>query len=108
MCYRRASRAQPRVSWRETLRVRPSAPLDGDPRATPCFDGGKRAGKDALAELLPKLSDQQRRLYASRSHGLLVVLQGRDASGKDGTLRHVLEGMTPLGFAAHSFGAPTQ
>jgi PPK2 family polyphosphate:nucleotide phosphotransferase len=88
--------------------VRSSAPLDVDPRSTPCFDGDKRAGKAALATLLPQLSDQQRRLYATGSHGLLVVLQGRDASGKDGTLRHVLEGMTPLGFRAHAFKAPTE
>src|SRR3954453_11531392 len=96
------------MSWREALRVRTSSPLDVDPRATPRFDGGKQAGKEALQQLLPKLSDQQRRLYAGQSHGLLVVLQGRDASGKDGTLRHVLEGMTPLGFSAHAFKAPTE
>src|SRR4051812_47404799 len=95
------------MSWRKALRVRTDAPFGADARATPCFEGGKQAGKDALKELLPKLSDQQRRLYAGQTHGLLVVLQGRDASGKDGTLRHVLEGMTPLGFSAHAFKAPT-
>jgi PPK2 family polyphosphate:nucleotide phosphotransferase len=49
----------------------------------------------------------QRVLYADGGHALLVVLQGRDASGKDGTIRHVFQRVNPEGCEVTSFKAPT-
>jgi PPK2 family polyphosphate:nucleotide phosphotransferase len=66
--------------------------------------------KATLAHELDELTDQldalQRRLHAEGTRALLVVLQGRDASGKDGTLRSVFGPLDPLGATATSFKAP--
>ena len=48
----------------------------------------------------------QRALYAERRSALLVVLQGLDAGGKDGIVRHVFSGVNPQGCRVHSFGPP--
>jgi PPK2 family polyphosphate:nucleotide phosphotransferase len=61
-----------------------------------------------LNQLTERLDALQRRLYAEGTRAVLVVLQGRDASGKDGTLRRVFGPLDPLGFAATSFKAPTE
>jgi PPK2 family polyphosphate:nucleotide phosphotransferase len=61
-----------------------------------------------LDQLTTHLDGLQRRLYAEGTRALLVVLQGRDASGKDGTLRRVFGPLDPLGVAATSFRAPTE
>jgi PPK2 family polyphosphate:nucleotide phosphotransferase len=55
-----------------------------------------------------RISDLQRVLYADGRYALLVVLQGRDASGKDGTIRKVFSAVNPQGCAVTSFGAPTE
>lgn len=60
-----------------------------------------------VAELAPRLDALQQRLWSQRRHALLVVLQGRDAAGKDGTIRHVFGAFSPLGCTATSFSAPT-
>jgi PPK2 family polyphosphate:nucleotide phosphotransferase len=71
---------------------------------------GVPAGKDErirlLAELAPRLDAVQDVLYAQSKHKLLVVLQGMDTSGKDGTIRHVFGQVDPLGVRAVSFRAP--
>jgi PPK2 family polyphosphate:nucleotide phosphotransferase len=54
-----------------------------------------------------RISDLQRVLYADARHALLIVLQGRDASGKDGTIRRVFSAVNPQGCAVSSFGVPT-
>ena len=48
----------------------------------------------AVADELRKL---QNLLYAENRRALLIILQGMDTSGKDGTIRHVMSGLTPLG-----------
>ncbi len=60
-----------------------------------------------LAQLSNELSDLQELLAAAQHHSLLVVLQGMDTSGKDGTIRHVLSHVNPQGCQVHSFKAPT-
>jgi PPK2 family polyphosphate:nucleotide phosphotransferase len=55
-----------------------------------------------------RISELQRVLYADARYALLVVLQGRDASGKDGTIRNVFTAVNPQGCAVTSFGAPTE
>jgi PPK2 family polyphosphate:nucleotide phosphotransferase len=106
------SKAAERVS--ELLRV-PAGPVGLgalDTRATPGFDGGKKAGKAALADLGARLSDLQERLHAEGVKGgrrsLLLVLQGMDTSGKGGVIRHVVGQVDPQGCAIASFKAPTR
>lgn len=60
-----------------------------------------------LEELRPELVELQRRLYAGNTHGVLIVLQGLDAAGKDGTIRHVLSGVNPQGVHVSSFKVPS-
>ncbi|HSA54395.1 MAG TPA: PPK2 family polyphosphate kinase [Gemmatimonadaceae bacterium] len=62
----------------------------------------------ALEREVAELGRLQARLYADRRYALLVVLQGRDASGKDGTIRNVFDGCNPLGCRVASFGVPTE
>jgi PPK2 family polyphosphate:nucleotide phosphotransferase len=68
----------------------------------------KSALRDELAHLTERMDALQRALYAEGARALLVVLQGRDASGKDGTLRKVFGPLDPLGVAATSFKAPNE
>ena len=80
--------------------------------AAPGFDGGKTAGRAALAEMGPELADLQERLFAEgRSEGrrrILLVLQGMDTSGKGGTLRRTVGLVDPQGVRITSFKAPTE
>jgi PPK2 family polyphosphate:nucleotide phosphotransferase len=55
-----------------------------------------------------RIGDLQRVLYADARYALLIVLQGRDASGKDGTIRHVFHAVNPQGCEVTSFKAPTE
>lgn len=59
------------------------------------------------AELLERLSNLQERLYAEGRQSLLVVLQARDAGGKDGTIKHVFSSVNPQGVHVVSFKAPS-
>ena len=60
-----------------------------------------------LDELGPRLDELQTRLFADGKRGLIVVLQARDAGGKDGVVRHVFGLFNPQGLAIRSFGVPT-
>jgi PPK2 family polyphosphate:nucleotide phosphotransferase len=66
----------------------------------------KKAEKETL-ELKEKLFNLQNILYAEHKHSLLIILQGSDASGKDGTVRHVFSSMNPMGINVKAFKAPT-
>lgn len=93
----------------EALRVLPATanPLRG--RATDEeFGWDKDAANAELESLKVEMHDLQRRLYAQGSQALLVVLQGMDASGKDGTVRNVLSGVNPAGVRVTSFKAPSE
>jgi PPK2 family polyphosphate:nucleotide phosphotransferase len=57
--------------------------------------------------LLEELESFQERLYAESKRSVLLILQGLDASGKDGTIRHVFTGINPQGCRVTSFKAPT-
>ena len=61
----------------------------------------------ALARNIARLDELQYLMYAERRHALLVVLQGMDAAGKDGTIRHVITGFNPQGCRVIPFKAPT-
>lgn len=67
---------------------------------------GKSQGAQALEADIQSLQEAQERLYASNRRALLVILQGMDTAGKDGIIRHVLRGVSPMGCRVHSFRAP--
>lgn len=61
-----------------------------------------------LTELSKKLGELQELLYAARQNSVLVVLQGMDTSGKDGTIKHVMSEVNPPGCRVESFKVPTE
>ena len=69
--------------------------------------GDKDAATGRLDVLREKLEVLQQRLYAEARNSVLLVLQGLDASGKDGVVRTVFEGLNPQGCRVASFKAPT-
>jgi PPK2 family polyphosphate:nucleotide phosphotransferase len=60
-----------------------------------------------LAEGVARLEDMQERLYAHGRWAVLIVLQGIDAAGKDGIIKHVMSGINPQGCLVHAFKAPS-
>jgi PPK2 family polyphosphate:nucleotide phosphotransferase len=62
---------------------------------------------EELDKLLERLGELQQTFYADGRHSLLVVLQGRDASGKDGVIRTVIGACNPQGVRVTSFKVPT-
>ncbi len=79
---------------------------DIDPDDTSLADG-KSEAVQALDRLATKLDELQELLFAGQTHKLLVVLQGMDTSGKDGTVRHVMRGVSPQSVRVTSFKKPT-
>ena len=69
--------------------------------------GNREATEAALLVLQERLRDLQGRLWAESRRALLVVLQGPDAAGKDGTIAHVFSGVNPQGARVASFKEPT-
>ncbi len=80
-----------------------------DPSDTGGFEGHKGRGRaqERTHRMLLEMESLQDRLYASRAFALLLVLQGMDTAGKDGTIKHVLSGVNPAGCRVHSFKVPT-
>lgn len=68
---------------------------------------GKEYCKKELYEFHKQLFELQNVFYADGRFGLLIILQGMDTSGKDGTIRHVMTCMNPMGLYVHSFKKPT-
>ncbi len=93
---------------RQQLMVKPGtkvrlASLD----AGATFGHEKAASEVELARGLARLTDLQDRIYAENKHPVLIVLQGIDAAGKDGTVRHVMSAFNPMGCPVANFGVPT-
>ena len=80
---------------------------DFDADAELMSDGSKSADKAKVVEQAEELATFQDRFYALRRDKLLLVLQGMDTSGKDGTIRAVFGAVDPLGVRAVSYRAPT-
>ena len=78
-----------------------------DPAAKPYSSGNKLRDKAAVATLASELDTLQNLFYADKRYKLLVILQGTDTSGKDGTLRDVFNRMSPLGVQTVGWKAPT-
>src|SRR6476659_3861051 len=76
--------------WQPRSKKGEPVPLSGfDPAAKPFSTGGKAEDKLAAAALAIEINELQDMLFADRRYKLLVVLQGMDAAGKDGTVRGV-------------------
>ncbi|WP_109479037.1 PPK2 family polyphosphate kinase [Paraburkholderia sp. C35] len=78
-----------------------------DPSTKPFSTGAKDTDRERLAEIGAALDAQQERLHAQRVQRVLLVLQGMDTSGKDGTIRAVFHEVDPLGLRIVPFKAPT-
>ncbi len=101
------SRARPHP-LRELLRVKPGSRIrlaDVDPNETHGRD--KETAARTLQKGLDRLTDLQDRLWAEQKHPVLIVLQGIDAAGKDGSVRHVMTAFNPMGCSVTSFKVPT-
>ena len=70
-------------------------------------DIDKEKTKEKTAKLVAELDELQNVLYAESKHSILVVIQGMDASGKDGAIRNVFGALNPQGVTVQSFKAPT-
>ena len=91
-------------------RVEPGSKVhmgDFDPGATPLIDDREEAKKEN-PEVQKRLAELQELLFADHRYKLLVILQGMDTSGKDGTVRHVMSGFNPQSVRVVSFKKPTQ
>jgi PPK2 family polyphosphate:nucleotide phosphotransferase len=87
-------------------RNRPIKLKDFDPE----YDAGldREEGEEKLKKLIDELMRLQELLYAAAEHAVLIVLQGRDTSGKDGTIKAVIGPLNQLGCHAVSFEVPTE
>ena len=96
-------------NFRHLLRVKPGDNLD-----LAKFDCGQTFGRDKekaeehLATHLTRLTELQARIYAEHKHAVLIVLQGIDAAGKDGTIRVIAGAFNPQGTPVTSFKVPSQ
>jgi len=97
----------------EPYRIRPQTRIQlnkmdpdhtGDYKKT---EQGKEKAKAITAELTGRLGELQERLYANGERSVLVVLQGMDTSGKDGTIKSVMSGINPQGCKVTSFKSPS-
>ena len=73
----------------------------------PPEEADKAETKQALKKLGKELFQLQNKFYADGRYSMLIVLQGLDTSGKDGTIRHAFRGMNPQGVQVTSFKKPT-
>ncbi|HTI17218.1 MAG TPA: PPK2 family polyphosphate kinase [Trinickia sp.] len=80
---------------------------DIDSGSKPFSTGSKETDRERLSELAVLLDELQERLHAQRCERVLLILQGMDTSGKDGTIRAVFHEVDPLGLRITPFRAPT-
>jgi PPK2 family polyphosphate:nucleotide phosphotransferase len=78
-----------------------------DPADTSAVHDSKTVALRACDALTRKLEHLQELFFADHRYAMLVVLEGMDAAGKDGTIRHVFEGVNPQGVQVAHFGVPT-
>ena len=102
-----AGKTRGRGGLRDRLLVKPGSTVnlaDVDPNET--FGHVKVTAEVKVAADLERLTSLQERLWAEHRHRVLIVLQGIDASGKDGTITHVMRAFNPLGCRVVGFGVP--
>jgi PPK2 family polyphosphate:nucleotide phosphotransferase len=94
----------------EKYLVQPGIQVDlnnWDPDDKSFFPVKKKEGKKLLPQLNQELEELQELLYAEGKHKILIVLQAMDTGGKDGTIRHVFDGVNPQGVKVAGFKVPT-
>jgi len=97
----------PKVARTEhTIREQPLRLRDTSPNPPEGID--PKAAKEEFKVLSEEIGRLQELLYSASTHSLLVVMQGMDTSGKDGTIRKVFSQTDPLGCEATPFKAPTE
>jgi len=97
------------VDYRKRFRVKPSSKIKLS-KLDPGYKGKHLSESHAKTEtekFRARLAELQYLLYAEKKRSLLIVLQGLDASGKDGTVSHVMNAMNPEGTIVSSFKVPT-
>jgi PPK2 family polyphosphate:nucleotide phosphotransferase len=97
------------MDYRKKFMTGPQSKVRLD-KIDPSYTGKPVSQEKSKAETgrnLERLRKAQYLLYADASQSLLVVLQGLDASGKDGVIRHLFSGMNPLGTKAVPFKSPS-
>jgi PPK2 family polyphosphate:nucleotide phosphotransferase len=102
--------AQTIAAWQPPLagKGKPCKLVAFDPAARPMSSGDKAIDKAAVDNIAIELDALQNLFYADHRYKLLVLLQGTDTSGKDGTVRGVFGRMSPLGVHVQSWKAPTE
>ena len=97
------------MDYRKEFLIKPGHKVKLDDLA-PSYKG-KHVSEDRAGAEIEKLRNamtaDQDLLYAGKKHALLIVLQGMDAAGKDGTVRHVMSAMNPQGTTVTAFKEPT-
>ena len=78
------------------------------PTKVPDFYRDEDEAEGQLARQVARTAELQELLYASDHHALLLIFQAMDAAGKDGTIKHVMTGVNPLGCQVSSFKQPSQ
>jgi PPK2 family polyphosphate:nucleotide phosphotransferase len=98
-----------RTSMRKLLRVRPRAGRVNLAASDPAElnDAKRRPAEEQTLAGAAQMMSLQECLHADAKRSVLIVLQGMDTSGKDGTIRHALQGLNPQGVRIASFKAPT-
>jgi PPK2 family polyphosphate:nucleotide phosphotransferase len=100
----------------EELMVRPGEPARLSDRSTASIttdwlrSGGSKAkelAEEELRSVVDDLKSSQERLWASDTFAVLLLIQGMDAAGKDGTIKHVMSGVNPQGCQVVSFKQPS-
>jgi PPK2 family polyphosphate:nucleotide phosphotransferase len=93
----------------DELRIEPGSPphLAGRDPGARVGAPGKKEGLERLEQHVERLGVLHNRLYAESTRAVLLVLQGMDASGKDGTIRSVFTGVNPQGCRVQSFKVPS-
>lgn len=97
------------MGYREEFILQPGSKLHLD-RIDPSYKGEHESHEkaaSAIAESLARMDRLQYLLYANADQSLLVVLQGLDAAGKDGVIRHLFTGMNPQGTRVFGFKQPS-
>jgi len=91
---------------KQPIRVTPPVRLkDFDPSY--CHGLDKDATREKTAKLCQRIGELQELLHANVRHAVLILLQGMDTSGKDGTVKHVLQCVNPAGVETANFKAPS-
>ena len=98
------------MHWQKQFLIEPGKKIrlgDFDPDDTGDLTG-KAEAEQIMEQHAVQLDRLQTLLYAGAQHSVLIVLQGMDGSGKDGTIKHVMRGVNPQGCSVTSFKQPSQ